>query len=69
MVASRDVERCQEVFAHDWQAGLDADQLAAAQAAADIVIDPSAPETTCPACMTTFKTGPTECPECGLCIG
>ena len=69
MVASPDVERCQEVFAHDWRSGLDDEQLAAAQAAADIVIDPSAAETTCPACLTKFATGPTECPDCGLCIG
>lgn len=69
MVASPDVERCRELFASDWRSGLDADQLAAAEAAAAVVIDPSAAETTCPACLTTFKTGPTECPDCGLCIG
>ena len=68
-VASQDVERCLELFDAQWKAGLDDDQLAAARAAAKIVIDPNAPETPCPACLTTFATGPTECPDCGLCIG
>jgi hypothetical protein len=53
----------------DWRDNLDPEQLAAVDAASAIVIDPSAPETTCPACLTTFKTGPSTCPDCGLCIG
>ncbi len=68
-MASHDVARCQEIFSDEWVSGLDEGQREAAAAAADIVIDPSAPETTCPACLTKFATGPSECPECGLCIG
>ena len=69
VVASRDVDRCREIFDADWRSGLDAEQLAAADAAARIVIDPDAAETTCPACLTTFATGPTTCPDCGLAVG
>ena len=68
-VASHDVERCREIFATEWRDGLDPEQLEAAERAAAIVIDPEAPETTCPACLTTFATGPTACPDCGLTIG
>jgi hypothetical protein len=63
------VESCREVFERDWRSDLDPEQMAAADAASRIVIDPEAPETTCPACLTTFETGPTTCPECGLTIG
>ncbi len=42
---------------------------AEAQAASDVVLDFSAPEMTCPACLTTVPTGPDECPECGLNLG
>ena len=65
-VARGDAQAAAEVFDRDWRSGLDAEQLAALDAAARIVIDPEAPETTCPACLTTFATGPTVCPECGL---
>jgi hypothetical protein len=65
-VAREDARAAAEVFDNDWRSGLDADQLAALDAAAQIVIDPNAPETTCPACLTTFATGPNKCPECGL---
>jgi hypothetical protein len=68
-VAGHNVEQCREIFELDWRSGLDPDQLAAADAASRIVIDPESPETTCPACLTTFATGPTTCPECGLTIG
>lgn len=68
-VASRDVAGCLEIFQNDWRSDLDPEQRAAADAAERIVIDPEAAETTCPACLTTFATGPSECPECGLCIG
>jgi rubrerythrin len=34
--------------------------------AAEAVIDHNAVEITCPACTTTFATGPTACPDCGL---
>ena len=53
MVASTDAERFRSFYEADWRAGLDADQLAAADAAHAVVIDPDAPETTCPACLTT----------------
>ena len=36
---------------------------------ADIVLDFSSEEMTCPACLTTFPTGPEECPSCGLFLG
>ena len=68
-VASTDARKSLEIFAEQWTSGLDEEQLAAARAAADIVIDPEAAETTCPACLTTFATGPAECPDCGLCLG
>ncbi len=68
-MASSDADACREFFEHDWKSNLDDEQRVAAEAAADIIIDPSAPETTCPACLTTFPTGPSDCPECGLCIG
>jgi hypothetical protein len=68
-VAREDAQAAAEVFDRDWRAGLDAEQIAALDAAAQIVIDPDAPETTCPACLTTFATGPTKCPECGLGLG
>ena len=45
-----------------WREGLDAEQ----QAIADGVLDFNAEEMTCPACLTTFATGPEECPDCGL---
>lgn len=56
------------VFDEDWRRGLSDEQIAALEAASAIVIDPDAPETTCPACLTTFATGPVECPDCGLAI-
>ena len=65
-VAREDAQAAAEVFDRDWRSGLDAEQIAALDAASRIVIDPDAPETTCPACLTTFATGPTKCPECGL---
>jgi hypothetical protein len=68
-VASSEVENSLKVFAEDWHSGLDAAQRMAAEASASIVIDPDAAETTCPACMTTFATGPEFCPDCGLCVG
>jgi Zn finger protein HypA/HybF involved in hydrogenase expression len=68
-VASHDVGAFQEIYHNDWRRGLDQHQVEAAEAAASIYIDPEAAETTCPACMTTFATGPAECPECGLYLG
>ena len=40
-----------------------------AQEAAELVIDFREDSMTCPACLTAFATGPTECPECGLFLG
>lgn len=68
-VAREDAQAAAEVFDRDWRSGLDAAQLAALDAASQIVIDPNAAETTCPACLTTFATGPATCPECGLGLG
>jgi hypothetical protein len=65
-VAPEEAPVAAELFDRDWRSGLDAEQLAALDAASRIVIDPDAPETTCPACLTTFATGPATCPECGL---
>lgn len=39
------------------------------RAAADAVVDFNAADMTCPACATTFATGPSECPDCGLFLG
>ena len=48
-----------------WSSGLsEAEQLSA-----EIVVDHDAAEMQCPACLTTFATGPKECPECGLFLG
>jgi hypothetical protein len=68
-VAREDAQAAAELFDREWRSGLDDAQLAALEAASRIVIDPDAPETTCPACLTTFATGPTTCPECGLGLG
>ena len=41
----------------------------AQRAAADLVVDFDAEETTCPACMTTFRPDAPMCPGCGLRFG
>ncbi len=64
-VASDDVEVAAEALRAEWRGLLDEEQ----HAAADLVLDFSAAEMTCPACLTTFATGPDECPECGLNLG
>lgn len=69
VVAREDAAAAFEVFDAEWKRGLSAEQIAALEAAAHIVIDPESPETTCPACLTTFETGPAACPDCGLSIG
>ena len=61
-VASQDVQRAKEVLEASWMDGLDLEQ----QAIAEGVLDFNAEEMTCPACLTSFATGPTACPECGL---
>lgn len=68
-VARDDAAAARAVLEGDWRAGLDANQIEASERAAGIVIDPDAAETTCPACLATFTTGPKECPDCGLHIG
>ena len=41
----------------------------AERAAAEAVLNFDAEEMTCPACGTSFATGPAECPDCGLFLG
>jgi hypothetical protein len=48
-----------------WNDDLDDD----AKAAVSTVVDLDAAEATCPACMNTFPTDATRCPECGLNFG
>ena len=70
LVVSRDdAAQAFSVFDSDWKRGLTAEQIAALEAASELVIDPESPETTCPACLTTFATGPVACPDCGLSLG
>ena len=64
-VAGDEVARVQDILDRRWRASLEGGQ----EVAADIVLDFDAAEMTCPACLTTFPTGPKECPECGLFIG
>ena len=54
-----------QVLEAEWKNGLSEQQVAAANS----VVDFSAEEMTCPACLTTFSTGPEECPDCGLFLG
>lgn len=69
VVAREDAPAAFVVFDQEWKRGLTEEQLAALEATAGIVIDPESAETTCPACLHTFETGPAECPDCGLAIG
>lgn len=69
VVSPTDAAAALAVFESDWRRGLTPDQIQALEAAASLVIDPDAAETTCPACLTTFATGPVDCPDCGLAIG
>ena len=64
-VASTDLAPAQDTLREFYDQGLSE----AERAAADIVLDFDAEEMTCPACLTTFKTGPDRCPDCGLFIG
>jgi rubrerythrin len=63
-VAGPELDHAQEVLASDWESLLDEPGASACG-----VLDFSQPTMTCPACNTTFDTGPTECPDCGLFIG
>ena len=64
-VASQDLPQAKSVLEARWFEHLDERE----RAAASIVLDFGADEMTCPACLTTFRTGPQECPECGLFLG
>ena len=64
-VASEDVPQAAAALDANWRSQLTEEE----QRAADIVLDFEAEEMTCPACLTTFATGPSECPECGLFLG
>jgi hypothetical protein len=68
-VAREDAAAAMAVFDQVWKRGLSDEQIAALEAASQIVLDPNALEMTCPACLTTFATGPAECPDCGLALG
>jgi hypothetical protein len=64
-VASQDVGRAKEALDAQWRDLLEEGQ----GGSADIILDHTKDEMTCPACLTTFPTGPEECPDCGLYIG
>ena len=64
-VASQDAERAKLTLETRWMDGLDA----AERESASIVLDFGAEQMTCPACLTSFATGPRECPDCGLFLG
>ena len=64
-VASGDIDVAKATLDAHWLDHLDD----AERDAANIVLDFGADEMTCPACLTTFATGPKECPDCGLFLG
>jgi len=64
-VASFDLADSAEVIQDQWKEGLSPEEAAAAE----MVVDFDAEETTCPACMTTFKPDIPMCPGCGLRFG
>ena len=53
------------VLEGQWQQGLSPEEIAATE----MVVDFDAEQTTCPACMTTFKPDAPMCPGCGLRFG
>ena len=65
-VASTKLERARAVLQDYHDQGLTEEQ----KRVADIVLDFDAEEMTCPACLTTFPSGPppgpSRCPDCGL---
>lgn len=63
-VAGQDVNTSRSLLEEAWKAMLDDPENHP-----DVVIDFSQEEMTCPACLTKFKTGPRECPDCGLFLG
>ena len=64
-VADHEAASARTIMDDVWRQHLDDD----AQQAAELVIDFRAETMTCPACLTTFPTGPVECPDCGLHLG
>ena len=64
-VASHDTQKALQVLEAQWRDLLEDGQ----DESADIVLDFSSDQMTCPACLTAFATGPEECPDCGLYIG
>jgi hypothetical protein len=54
-----------EVIQDQWRAGLSPEEAAAAE----LVVDLDAEETTCPACLTAFRPDVLSCPGCGLRFG
>lgn len=60
-----DLAESAEVIQSRWAEGLTPEQAAAT----DLVVDFDAEETTCPACLTTFKPDAPMCPGCGLRFG
>lgn len=64
-VASGDIDVAKATLEARWLDHLDDNE----REAASIVLDFGAEEMTCPACLTTFATGPNECPDCGLFLG
>ena len=68
-VAGSEVERARAVLQEFHDQGL----TDAERAAANLVVDLDAEETTCPACLTTFATAGVgsdgQCPDCGLFLG
>lgn len=53
------------VIQDQWKAGLSEEEAAATE----LVVDFDAEETTCPACLTTFRPDVFTCPGCGLRFG
>ena len=64
-VASEHTRDAARAVDDHWAKDLSAEE----RAATEMVIDLDAEEATCPACLTTFKTGTTRCPGCGLRLG
>lgn len=64
-VASEDKFEAARAVDDHWARDLSPEE----RAATEMVIDLDADEATCPACLTTFKTGILRCPGCGLRLG
>jgi len=64
-VASVDLADGAAIIEAQWAEGLSEEEARAAE----MVVDFDAEETTCPACMTTFRPDAPMCPGCGLRFG